>query len=75
MFKEWFKWNLISEKIESISIIILIIATVCTVVGISVGVFVPGIPVAIAIAGSFLVVVALVLYIISEFVAMIEKKD
>ena len=75
MFKEWFRWNMLSEKIESVSIVILIIATACTVAGISVGVFIPGIPVAIAIAGSFLVVVALFLYIVSEFVAMLEKKD
>jgi hypothetical protein len=74
MFKDWFKWGSVSEKIESISFIVLIIAAIFTVVGISVGVFVPGIPVAIAIAGAFLVLVAVILYIISEFVGILAKK-
>ena len=72
--REWFKWGSLSEKIETISFIILITASVFTVFGISVGSFVPGIPVAFAIAGAFLVVVAIVIYIISEFVAILEKK-
>jgi|GEM_PF-2505271 len=75
MFKDWFKWEKVSDKIESISFIILIIASVFTVVGISVGVFVPGIPVALAIAGAFLVLVSIVLYIISEFVGILESKE
>ncbi len=72
--KEWFKWGSLSEKIETISFIILIVASVFTVVGISVGSFVPGFPVALAIAGAFLVFVAIVVYIISEFVKILEKK-
>ena len=72
--KEWFKWGSLSEKIETISFIILIVASVFTVVGISVGSFVPGFPVALAIAGAFLVVLAIVVYIISEFVSILEKK-
>lgn len=74
MFKDWFKWGSASEKIESISFIVLIIAAIFTVVGISVGVFVPGIPVAIAITGAFLVLVAVILYVISEFVGILAKK-
>ena len=72
--KEWFEWGSLSEKIETISFIILIVASVFTVVGISVGSFVPGFPVALAIAGAFLVVLAIVVYIISEFVSILEKK-
>ena len=72
--KEWFKWGSLSEKIETISFIILIVASVFTVVGISVGSFVPGFPVALVIAGAFLVVVSIVIYIISEFVTILEKK-
>ena len=72
--KEWFKWGSLSEKIETISFIILIVASVFTVVGISVGSFVPGFPVALAITGAFLVVLAIVVYIISEFVSILEKK-
>ena len=72
--KEWFKWGSLSEKIETISFIILIVASVFTVVGISVGSFVPGFPVALAITGAFLVVLAIVVYIISEFVKILEKK-
>jgi hypothetical protein len=36
-------------------------------IGIGVGTFVPGVPVALAIAGSALVIVGIVIYIISEF--------
>lgn len=74
MFREWLKWGSTSQKIESISFIILIVATVFTVVGISVGSFYPGFPVALAIAGAFLVLVSIILYIMSEFVGMIQKK-
>ncbi|UCG95816.1 MAG: hypothetical protein JSV92_02065 [archaeon] len=74
MFKDWFKWGTVSEKIESISFIILIIASVFTVIGISVGSFYPGFPVALAIIGAFLVVVAIALYIISEFAGILGKK-
>ena len=73
--KKWFKWGTTSEKIESISFIILIIASVFTIVGISVGSFYPGFPVALAIAGAFLVVVAIIVYIVSEFVGIFEKKE
>lgn len=75
MLKEWFKWGSASEKLESISIILLIVSSVLTVVGISVGVFIPGFPVMLAIAGAFLVVVAIVFYIISEFAGMLGKKE
>ncbi len=75
MFKDWIKWGTTADKIESISLVILLIASAFTIVGISVGVFIPGIPVAIAIAGAFLVLVSIVLYVISEFVRILEKKE
>lgn len=74
MLKEWFKWGSTPEKIESLSFMTLIIASVFTVIGISVGSFYPGFPVALAIIGAFLVLVAIVLYIISEFSGMLLKK-
>jgi hypothetical protein len=74
MLRDWFKWGTASEKIESISLITLIIAAVFTVIGISVGSFYPGFPVVLAIIGAFLVLVSVALYIISEFAGMVGKK-
>jgi len=73
-FKESFKWDTKADKTESISFIILIIAAIFTVVGISVGTFIPGIPVALAIVGAFLVLVGIVVYIASEILRVFEKK-
>ena len=74
MFKNFFKWDKKSDRLESISFLILIVASVFTVIGISVGIFVPGIPVALAIMGAFLVLVSIVVYIVSELVRYFEKK-
>jgi len=75
MLKDFFKTETSADKIESISFLLLIVAAVFTVFGISVGTFVPGIPVAIAIAGAFMVPVSIVLYVISEFLRMLDKKS
>jgi len=72
-FKKWFKWDTKANKIESISFILIIISAIFTVIGMSVGSFVPGVPVAMAIIGAFLVVVGIAFYIISEVVRMIKK--
>ena len=74
MFKDFFNWKTTADKIESMSFLMLIVASVFTLIGISVGVFVPGIPVALAIVGAFMVLVSIVMYIISEFVRFSEKK-
>ena len=73
-FKKWFKWDTGANKIESISFILLIIAAVFTALGVSIGSFIPGIPVAMAIMGAALVVVSIVLYVISEFIRILSKK-
>ena len=73
-FKESFKWDTKADKTESISFIILIIAAILTIIGISVGTFIPGIPVALAIVGAFLVLVGIVIYIASEILRVFEKK-
>lgn len=73
-FKKWFKWETGADKVESISFILIIIASIFTVIGISVGTFVPGIPVALAIIGAFLVFVGIILYIISEFMRIFGKE-
>jgi len=72
--KGWFKWETKADKVESLSFILIIFSAVLTFVGISVGSFVPGIPVALAIIGAFLVLVGIVLYIISEFMRIFGKK-
>ncbi|MCD6478150.1 MAG: hypothetical protein J7K87_04040 [Candidatus Aenigmarchaeota archaeon] len=72
--KESFKWDTKANKTESISFITLIIAAVLTIIGISVGSFIPGIPVLLAIIGAFLVLVGIVIYIISEIIRIFEKK-
>lgn len=73
-FKDWFHWKTTADKVESMAFILLIIAAIFTIFGISVGSFIPGIPVAITIIGAFLVVVSIVLYILSEFVRILKKK-
>jgi len=72
-FKKWFKWDTKADKIESISFILIIISAIFTVIGISVGSFVPGVPVAMAIIGAFLVVVGIAFYIISELIRITKK--
>jgi len=72
-FKKWFKWDTRADKIESISFILIIISAIFTVIGISVGSFVPGVPVAMAIIGAFLVVVGITFYIISELIRITKK--
>jgi len=72
--KDSFKWDTKANKTESISFIILIIAALFTIVGISVGTFIPGIPVVLAIIGAFLVLVGIVVYIASEILRVFEKK-
>ena len=74
MFKNWLTWETKADKIESLSFIILVIASILTIVGISVGSFIPGIPVAMAIAGAFLVIVGIVFYVVSELIRIFEKK-
>ncbi|MFB6076493.1 MAG: hypothetical protein ABEK17_05170 [Candidatus Aenigmatarchaeota archaeon] len=53
-------------KLESLSFITLWISVVFIVVGISVGTFISGIPVLLAIIGSFLSLTAIVLFVIAE---------
>lgn len=58
----------LEEKLESLSFLLIVVSAVFSVVGISVGTFISGIPVLLAIIGAFLVVLGIVIYIISEFV-------
>lgn len=65
--KKMFKNKKREEKLENLSFVLIGISALFLIVGISVGTFIPGFPVALAIVGSFLVVVGIVIYIISEF--------
>ena len=60
------------DTIENISFVILFVAAVFTVLGISVGTFVLGFPTAIALVGAFLVVVGLALYIFGELLRILS---
>ncbi len=56
------------DMLENISYIVLVLAAVLTVVGLGIGTVVPGIPVLIAMVGSFFALVGIVLYILSEII-------
>ncbi len=75
MIKELFKWDDTADKIESSSFIIIIISSILTIVGISVGSFIPGVFVALAIIGSFSILVGIFFYIVSQFFRLIVKKS
>ncbi len=62
------------ETIENVSIIIIIISALMVTIGIGIGSYVPGIPVVMAMAGSSLVIVGIVVFVVSEFVKIYEER-
>lgn len=72
-FMEWLKGENRREFLENLSYTLIVVAAVFSVVGISVGTFVSGFPVFLAILGAFLALVGIVLYILSEFVRLLKK--
>ncbi|MFB6216381.1 MAG: hypothetical protein ABEJ72_05375 [Candidatus Aenigmatarchaeota archaeon] len=71
-FVDWLKGENRIELLENLSYVILVTAAILSVVGISVGTFVSGFPVFLAILGAFLALVGIVLYILSEFVRLLK---
>ncbi len=67
-FMDWFKGDSKRELVENLSYCLIIIAAIMTVVGLGVGTVYPGLPVLVAIIGSFLALVGIVLYILSELI-------
>ncbi len=70
-FVDWFKGDSKRELIENLSYILIVLAAVMLVVGLGVGTVYPGLPVLVAIAGSFLALVGIVLYILSELIRIL----
>lgn len=75
--KEWLKLrgSTREDTVENLAFVTLFVAAIFTVVGITVGTFVPGFPVALAITGAFLVLVGIVLYVTSEFMRILAPSE
>ncbi|MBI4017520.1 MAG: hypothetical protein HY366_01085 [Candidatus Aenigmarchaeota archaeon] len=61
------------DTVENVSFLVLFVAAAFVAVGISVGTFVPGFPVALAVTGALLVVISLLVYITSEFLRIFAQ--
>ncbi|MFP4117062.1 MAG: hypothetical protein ACLFQ8_03285 [Candidatus Aenigmatarchaeota archaeon] len=70
-FVDWFKGDSRRELVENLSYCLIVIAAVMTVIGLGVGTVYPGLPVLVAIVGSFLALAGIVLYILSELVRIL----
>lgn len=66
-FLTWLRGENRADLVERVSICTIIVAAAMITIGIGVGTFVPGVPVALAIVGSALVIVGIIIYVISEF--------
>jgi hypothetical protein len=71
-FMEWLKGDTRRDFLENLSYSLIVLAAVLSIVGISVGTFVPGFPVFLAILGAFLALVGIVLYVLSEFIRLLS---
>lgn len=71
-FTEWLKGDTRRQFLENFSYVVIVSAAVLLIVGISVGTFVPGFPVFLAILGAFLALVGIVLYILSELFKILK---
>ncbi len=70
-FMDWLKGDSRRKLMENLSYCIIILAAVMVVVGLGIGTVYPGLPVLVAIVGSFLALVGIVLYILSELVRIL----
>jgi len=66
-FREWLKGKNRQEKMENISFVILVTATLLVILGIGLGSFIYG-TVLFAMFGAFLILIGIVIYIISQFI-------
>lgn len=71
-FVKWLKGDSRREFLENFSYCLIVLAAIFSIVGISVGTFVPGFPVFLAIVGAFLALFGILLYIVSEFVRILQ---
>ena len=62
------------KTIENISIITITIAAIMVVLGIALGSYVSGFPVMLAMGGSFLVFIGIIVFVIGEFVQIYETR-
>lgn len=65
-YLNWLKGKNSGESLHNLSISLVAIAAVFVVTGIGVGTYVSGLPVALAILGSFLIILGIVLYAAGE---------
>lgn len=72
-YLKWLKGKSLEESLHNISISLIVIAAFFVVIGIGVGTYVPGFPVALAILGSFLVMLGIVMYAAGEILKILRK--
>lgn len=72
-FVDWLKGETRREFLENFSYCLIVLAAVFSIIGISVGTFISGFPVFLAILGAFLALVGIVLYILAEFIRLLRK--
>ncbi|MBI5355440.1 MAG: hypothetical protein HZB68_03210 [Candidatus Aenigmarchaeota archaeon] len=62
------------KTIENVSIATITVAAIMVVLGISLGSYVSGFPVMLAMGGSFLVFIGIIVFVIGEFVQIYETR-
>lgn len=75
--REWFriKGHTPADTVENVSFLMLLVAATFVIVGVSVGTFIQGFPVALAIAGAFLAILGLFAYVVSELMRILSKPE
>ena len=69
------KGDTLGQTIENISILTIIVSGILITVGIGIGSYVSGIPVVMAMVGSFLVFIGLIVFVAGEFIQMYEERE
>jgi len=72
-YVKWVKGKDTKDFLENFSISVLLFGTLLTVIGLAFGTYISGFPVLLAIIGSGLVLIGIVLYIFSEFYRIFKK--
>lgn len=72
-FVDWLKGENKEELLENLSYLVIVVAALMTVIGLGVGTVYPGVPVLIAIVGSFFALLGIVLYILSELIRILYQ--
>lgn len=73
-FKLEIKGKTMGKTLENVSIATIIVSAVMVVLGIAVGSYVPGFPVMLAMGGSFLAFMGIIVFVIGEFVQIYETR-